>query len=78
MTNEPPKGLKANMLMSYTGDKISDPSFFELQTKPREFKSLLFGLCFYHAVIQERLTYGNLGFNCKYIFTQSDLRISIQ
>lgn len=77
MTNEPPKGLKANILMSYTSEKIADPNFFELQSKPKEFKTLLFGLCFFHAVIQERITYGPLGFTGNYNFTQGDLRISI-
>lgn len=51
MTNEPPKGVKANLLMSFNGEKISDPSFFELQSKPKEFKTLLFGLCLFHAVL---------------------------
>ena len=73
ITNEPARGLKANIRGSYYD---MDSQFLESCSKPEEFKKLLYALCFFHAVIQERRKFGALGWNIAYEWNNSDRSVS--
>ncbi|XP_023392189.1 dynein heavy chain 6, axonemal [Pteropus vampyrus] len=49
VTNEPPKGLRANIRRAFTEMM---PSFFEENILGRKWRQIIFGICFFHAIIQ--------------------------
>eukprot|EP00933_Yihiella_yeosuensis_P043885 TRINITY_DN38909_c0_g1_i1.p1 TRINITY_DN38909_c0_g1~~TRINITY_DN38909_c0_g1_i1.p1 ORF type:complete len:1392 (-),score=349.09 TRINITY_DN38909_c0_g1_i1:292-4071(-) len=73
ITNEPPKGLKANLARTF--QDISAESYEDC-TKSREFKKLLFSLAFFHASILERRKFGAIGWNVPYEWMDSDFQVS--
>jgi dynein heavy chain len=83
LTNEPPKGIKANVVGSLS--TVTPEWFTQLNpgrddslpySKPDVLSRLHFGLCFFHAIVQERRKFGPLGWNRVYEFNNSDLTIS--
>lgn len=71
ITNEPPAGLRANIKRAFAS--LNKETFEECDSK---MKSILFGLCHFHAVMLERKQYGPMGFNMMYPFSIGDLRDS--
>lgn len=49
----------------------------EMCARESEFKSILFSLCYFHAVVAERRKFGPQGWNRSYPFNTGDLTISI-
>ncbi|XP_016305378.1 LOW QUALITY PROTEIN: cytoplasmic dynein 1 heavy chain 1-like [Sinocyclocheilus anshuiensis] len=66
---EPPPGMKANMLRTFSSIPVA-----RMCKSPNERARLYFLLAWFHAVIQERLRYAPLGWSKKYEFGESDLR----
>ncbi|XP_063655079.1 dynein axonemal heavy chain 9 isoform X4 [Pan troglodytes] len=74
ITNEPPTGMHANLhkaLDNFTQDTL------EMCSRETEFKSILFALCYFHAVVAERRKFGPRGWNRSYPFNTGDLTISV-
>lgn len=67
---EPPSGIKASMIRSYTQAITKDGS----DRKPVQRAKLHFVVAWFNAVVQERLRYIPIGWSKKYEFNQSDQR----
>ena len=69
LTMEAPAGLNANLKRGFN---FFDPDDFdELDNRS---KSIMFGMCHFHAVFLERKKFGPKGFNMMYPFSLGDLR----
>jgi dynein heavy chain 1 len=68
---EPSTGLKANLLRS-----LSSISPQKIAKNPAERSRLYFLLCWFHAIVQERLRYQPLGWANSYEFSDADLRVA--
>lgn len=70
ITQEPPKGIKANMLRLYDNMGEFQPVFDD---KP--FRKAVYGLCWFHSILIERKKFKTLGWNVSYDFNDSDYSV---
>jgi len=75
MTFEPPLGIRANLKGTWAS---ITPEQWEACEKPSEWHKLMFGVSFFHAVVQERRKFGPLGWNIRYDFNATDLEMSVE
>ncbi|KAK3590847.1 hypothetical protein CHS0354_024585 [Potamilus streckersoni] len=74
ITNEPPTGMYANLHKAL--DNFNQETL-EMCAREAEFKSILFALCYFHAVVCERRKFGAQGWNRVYPYNTGDLTISV-
>ena len=71
----------ANLVGSFSNAPCSDEGFFEscaASPNSDSFRKLVYSLCVFHALLQERRNFGPLGWNIPYGFNESDMLISMQ
>ncbi|XP_078609718.1 dynein beta chain, ciliary-like isoform X2 [Branchiostoma floridae x Branchiostoma japonicum] len=73
ITNEPPTGIQANLHKAFNN---FNQETLEMCARESEFKCILFAICYFHAVVGERLKFGPQGWNRPYPFNTGDLTIS--
>lgn len=82
ISNEPPSDLKSNMRRAFAAFTEEDFTRISTDEKRLAFKSLLFGLCFYHSTLLGRRKFGTgigmgsgsgMGFCQRYSFNMGDL-----
>ena len=74
VTNEPPAGMRAGLMRSYTVT-VDQDRIDRLDTDM--WRQLLFALCFLHSVVQERRKFGSLGWCIPYEYNTGDITACI-
>ncbi|XP_053509735.1 dynein axonemal heavy chain 10 isoform X2 [Ictalurus furcatus] len=74
VVTEPPNGLKLNMRATY----FKIPLETLMSCPHPAFRSLVYVLTFFHAVVQERRKYGKIGWNVPYDFNESDFQVCLE
>lgn len=74
VVTEPPNGLKLNLRNTYFKMR---PNTLDSCTH-HAFRSLVYVLAFFHAVVQERRKYDKIGWNISYDFNESDFNVCVQ
>ena len=70
VTNEPPQGLRAGLLRSYTV-MVDQDRLDRVETS--QWRQLVWCLCFTHSIVQERRKFGALGWCIPYEYNAGDL-----
>merc|ERR1712224_750157 len=72
IANEPPQNVKANLRRAWSNfsqEKMDNAA------KPKEWRVILFAVCWFHSVMQGRHKFGTQGWSRKYGFNTGDLTI---
>ncbi|XP_076762246.1 dynein axonemal heavy chain 7 [Xylocopa sonorina] len=78
ITYDYPLNIKESLLNIYQSEPIINKEFLEgCPGKDKAFLKLLFGLCLFHTVINDRSNFGIYGWNVPYKFNHTDLQLSI-
>lgn len=74
VTNEPPRGLRANLLRTFLDINSEE---YESCSKSNVFKKLIFAAAFFNALVLERRKFGAVGWNIPYEWMNSDLKAAM-
>merc|ERR1711871_169274 len=72
VANEAPTDLKSNLRRAWAN---FDMSFISECSRPKQFLSTLFALCFFHSIVLGRRRFGQQGWSRPYSFNTGDLKI---
>jgi dynein heavy chain len=75
VTNESPKGLRANLMRVFAD--MNKDMYDNSPPQGARFKKLVYGVCFFNAMIHERKRFGPLGWNIDYDWSAADLEVSV-